>query len=153
MFLAGACSAGAGGSRAPGEIVIPTEPAPERSDAAPPPRGEPMAVVDRDDPYLYFVGSWDGLVNGKLPTRLTVTREGRFQIFLPPQSHRPTCELAGQLRVSERVIYFDIAHSTCEAENVGSTLVREVVEKTETELVVRSADTRMSVRYTRHVEP
>lgn len=147
-LLASAC-AGASGQGSGGEIVIPAEPEPERSDEAPPPRAEPMQTVERDDPYRYFVGKWEGLVNDKLTTQLTVTDDGRFHIHLPVHKHRPTCDLWGKLRVAEQVVYFDIDHSSCEAESVGSTLERHVVSKTDDVLVVRNEDSRMTVRYTR----
>jgi hypothetical protein len=154
--LASGCAASTGagpGAPAGGEIVIPAGTAPERADEAPPPRAEPMETVSRDDPYVYFVGSWEGVVNDKLATRLKVTDDGRFHIHLPVQKHRPTCDLWGKLRVSEKIVYFDIDHSTCEAESVGSTLERQVVTKTDDEMVVRAADSKMVVRYKRQKEP
>lgn len=139
------------GAREPangGEIVIPPERA-ERTDEAPPPRAEPADAAPPGDPYRYFVGHWQGLVNDKLTTELTVTDDGRFHIHLPVHQHRPMCDLWGKLRVAEKVVYFDIDHSSCEAETVGSTLERHVVSRGDDELVVRAADSKMIVRYTR----
>ncbi|MBK8996463.1 MAG: hypothetical protein IPM35_12040 [Myxococcales bacterium] len=151
-LIAAAC-AGPAAQGSAGEIVIPPQRAPERGDEAPPPRAEPMPMGERDDPYLYFVGSWEGLVNDKLQTRLIVSDDGRFHIHLPVHQHRPTCDLWGKLRVAEKVVYFDIDKSTCEAESVGSTLERHVVTKTDDVLVVRAADSKMQIRYTRQQEP
>jgi hypothetical protein len=153
LALAAVACAGPAAQGSAGEIVIPAQRAPERSDEAPPPRAEPMPMAERDDPYLYFVGSWEGLVNDKLGTRLTVTDDGRFHIHLPVQKHRPTCDLWGKLRVAEKVVYFDIDQSTCEAESVGTTLERHVVSKTDDVMVVRAPDSKMLVRYTRQKEP
>lgn len=135
-----------------GEIVIPTEHGRDKSDAPPPPRGEPTVGDDRGDPYVYFVGDWDGVVNDKLKTQLTVSSDGRFHIHLPVHQHRPICDLWGKLRVSDRVIYFDIDQSTCEAERVGTTLERHLVNKSENEMVVRAEESKMVVRYTRKKE-
>lgn len=158
LVLALLVPAGCGGSpanpsRSQAEIVIPAHGGRDKSDAAPPPRAGPIENVDRHDPYLYFVGSWDGLANGKLATRLDVTSDGRFHIHLPLHQHRPICDLWGKLRVAERVIYFDIDHSTCEAESVGTTLERHIVEKNDDLLVVRGPDSKMQVRYTRRKDP
>lgn len=154
MVLIALLAAGCGGAaqtRA-GEIVIPPQAGDGREEASPPPRDEPMENGPREDPYRYFVGNWEGLVNDKLSTRLTVSDDGRFHIHLPVHQHRPVCDLWGKLRVSEKVVYFDIDHSSCEAESVGTTLERHVVQKSEDELVVRAADSKMVVRYTRKKE-
>jgi hypothetical protein len=150
VLLLTACAAGsgAGPDAPPREIVIPSGTADSVAEA-PPGRGDPVETVERADPYRYFVGVWDGVVNDKLTTRLEVSEDGRFRIHLPAHQHRPMCDLWGRLRVSERVVWFDIEHSNCAAENAGSTLERQIVTKTEDELVVRATDGRMLVRYTR----
>jgi len=150
LALALAACGGPQGARSAGEIVIPTDPssAPARGEE-PPPRAEPLPSTEREDPYVYFVGSWQGMVNEKLTTELTVSDDGRFHIHLPEHKHRPACDLFGKLRVAEKVVYFDIDQSNCEAENAGSTLERHVVSKSEDVLVVRAADSKMLVRYTR----
>lgn len=92
------------------------------------------------------------MVNDKLTTQLTVSDDGRFHIHLPVHQARPICDLWGKLRVSERVVYFDIDQSTCEAERVGTTLERRVISKADDAMVVRAADSKMVVRYTRKKE-
>ena len=153
LLLAGCGGSATSPARSQAEIVIPTQSGRDTRDDAPPPRAEPIEAVDRSDPYLYFVGGWNGLANSKLVTRLDVTSDGRFHIHLPVQQHRPICDLWGKLRVADRMIYFDIEHSTCEAESVGTTLERHVIEKTDDVLVVRGADSKMVVRYTRRKDP
>jgi len=136
----------------PAVIRIPSAADEPRADDAPPPRAEPLPGPPGEDPYLYYVGKWDGVVNDKLNTQLTVTEGGTFHVHLPPHAHRPICDLWGKLRVSSNAIYLDIEHSTCQAESVGTTLERIIVSKTSKELVVRNADSSMVVRYTRRAE-
>ena len=152
LCVAVGCAGGRAEPQPRGEIVIPAPGASEKSDVTPPPRGEPLDAGDRGDPYLYFVGTWEGVVNDKLTTQLTVSDDGRFHIHLPVHQHRPICDLWGKLRVSERVVYFDIDQSTCEAERVGTTLERQVISKADDAMVVRAADSKMVVRYTRKKE-
>lgn len=151
LLLASGCGARPGApaqGEPPPVVAIPQPAAEPRDDAAPPARAEPLPPP-AEDPYLYFVGHWDGVVNEKLSTELTVTEAGAFHIHLPPHAHRPICDLWGKLRVASNVVYFDIENSTCQAESAGTTLERTIVSKTSTELVVRSADHAMVVRYTR----
>jgi hypothetical protein len=151
VLLVAGCAADRGAGRA--TIVIPAASESAAHDVAPPPRAEAPAESDTSDPYTYFVGRWNGLVNGKLGTELTVNDGGAFHIRLPLQKHRPACDLFGKLRVSERRVYFDIEQSTCEAEHPGSTLEREIVTKSEDLLEVKSDDGRMTIRYTRQKAP
>jgi len=135
----------------PPVILVPTEVHAEGTEAAPPPRAEPIPPP-REDPYAYFVGRWQGVVNEKLTTELVVTEGGKFHVHLPPHPHRPVCDLWGRMRVSPEVVYLDVEQSTCEAESVGTTLERVIVSKTPEQLVVQSRDGSMVVRYTRRAE-
>lgn len=146
MLCAGCASGNSGRAET---VVIPASTEHASQDEAPPPRVETPEAPNTGDPYAYYVGHWDGAVNGKLGTELTVNDGGTFHIRLPIQKHRPACDLFGRLRIADKRIYFDIEHSTCEAENPGTTLEREIVSKSDDVLVVRSDDGGMVVRYTR----
>lgn len=131
------------------DIEIPQAREPDPPEAEKPPaRAEPLPAP-AEDPYRYYVGEWSGRVNDKLTTDLAVTEGGTFHIHLPRHAHRPACDLWGRLRVAAERIYFDIEHSTCTAEVSGTTLERVVMSKADDELVVRSDDSTMVVRYTR----
>ena len=155
LAASAACSgarAGEPGAHEPGAAVIRipayAESAPPAASDAPPPRAEPLPPP-AEDPFPYFVGKWDGKANGKLQTALTVESDGAFRVSLEPTPQRGACDIDGHLRVGERVIYMDVAHSSCGAEASGSTLERFVTQKTEQEFTVRSGDGAMTVRYTR----
>lgn len=148
------CGAGQAGPAEPepetaAEIEIPEAAGSAReAEEKPPARAEPLPAPV-EDPYRYYVGDWSGRVNDKLTTELAVTEGGTFHIHLPAHAHRPACDLWGRLRVSAERIHFDIQHSTCVAEVSGTTLERVILSKAPDELVVRSDDSTMMVRYTR----
>ena len=147
LLLAAGCAPGP--SEPPKTVVIPASTESAGREEAPPPRVGAPAPPDTGDPYAYYVGHWDGAVNGKLSTELVVNDGGTFHIRLPIQKHRPACDLFGRLRIADKRVYFDIENSTCEAENPGTTLEREVLSRSDDLWVVQSDDGRMIIRYTR----
>jgi hypothetical protein len=147
VLLCAGCASGH--ADRPETVVIPASTERVGHDDAPPPRVDTPDPPNTGDPYAYFVGHWEGAVNGKLSTELTVNDGGTFHIRLPIQKHRPACDLFGRLRITDKRVYFDIENSTCEAENPGTTLEREVVSKSDDAWVVQSDDGRMVIHYTR----
>jgi hypothetical protein len=116
---------------------------------APPRRDDTPASASTPDFLSYYVGTWDGLVNGAFPTELRVDSSGRFFINLKPNPKLAPCHLSGTLDAGENELAFLIEASTCQAESAGTKLERKVGHKTKTEFTVQNEDFSLTIRYTR----
>ena len=113
-----------------------------------PARDAPLPPPERD-PFDDYVGRWSGLVNGSVDTELVVERSGWFSVRAPATSWRGPCDLSGRFRAGRDVVWMDVEKSSCSVVDVGTTLERPVLSKTEGEFTVQSPDGSLTIRYTR----
>ena len=150
LVLTALTGCGSATERAPAVAVVDVSVAEERSvDSEPPPTRDAPLPAPRRDPFDDYVGRWNGLVNGSVDTELLVEPSGRFLVRAPATAWRGACDLSGRFRAGEDVVWMDIEKSSCSVVDVGTTLERPVLSKTEHEFTVQSPDGSLTIRYTR----
>jgi len=129
-------------------VEVAAPPASARFDGvAPPPplRLEPVA----SDPFLYYVGWWDGVADERVRTLLHVEQDGRFEVQSIPRPGDNACVIAGRLRVEPDAIQLHVEQNTCNPNDSEPVLERPIVSRTDDTFTVRSPDALRIFRYTR----
>lgn len=124
-------------------------PAPEggTSDSGPVPSAE--RGPQPTDPLQYYVGEWDGVMDGRWRTLLSVKSDGGFEVQYVPRPGEDSCVMAGRLRVEDERLWLEIEVNTCEPDKGPETLERPIVEKRADGFVLRSPDGAHTYRYDR----
>jgi hypothetical protein len=148
--LLGACGASrpALEAEATTVVVVPPAQASETASAGSLPGRVPQPPP-APDPFEYYVGAWEGLVNDTVQTELVVDANGRFLVRASATAWRPDCELSGRFRAAEETIWMDVERTTCSVLPQGTTLEREVLDKTDDQVTVRSPERDLTIRYSR----